>query len=169
MELTGDSKYTTAVDSFVDYLLFEATRTPLGLVYLDAWGSNRHAGNVAHALFQVAALGHRQDECNEFSEGQINYILGDTGFSYMIGFGDSHPLSPHHRSSSCFDQPSTCDWDNFYMSEPNPQVLYGAVVGGPDVNDGYNDSREDYESNEVATDYNAGVQSALAALSTMYD
>ncbi len=37
-------------------------------------------------------------------------------------------------------------------------------MGGPDHNDQYTDDREDYVSNEVATDYNAGFQSALAAL-----
>merc|ERR1712061_730297 len=46
----------------------------------------------------------------------------------------------------------------------NPQTLYGAIVGGPDGNDRYNDARDDYISNEVATDYNAGVQSAVAYL-----
>jgi hypothetical protein len=37
-------------------------------------------------------------------------------------------------------------------------------VGGPDANDNYVDSRQDYIQNEVATDYNAGFQSAVAAL-----
>jgi hypothetical protein len=37
-------------------------------------------------------------------------------------------------------------------------------VGGPDENDNYVDDRADYVKNEVATDYNAGFQSAVAAL-----
>jgi hypothetical protein len=37
-------------------------------------------------------------------------------------------------------------------------------VGGPDENDYYEDDRADYVKNEVATDYNAGFQSAVAAL-----
>jgi len=41
-------------------------------------------------------------------------------------------------------------------------VLYGALVGGPDENDVYVDDREDYVSNEVACDYNAGFQGAVA-------
>jgi hypothetical protein len=40
-------------------------------------------------------------------------------------------------------------------------------VGGPDQNDNYVDDRSDYVHNEVATDYNAGFQSALAALITL--
>ena len=38
------------------------------------------------------------------------------------------------------------------------------MVGGPDNNDAYNDKRDDYVHNEVAMDYNAGLQSALAGL-----
>ena len=47
---------------------------------------------------------------------------------------------------------------------PNPHILTGALVGGPDQNDQYKDSRNDYVHNEVADDYNAAFQSALAAL-----
>jgi hypothetical protein len=37
------------------------------------------------------------------------------------------------------------------------------MVGGPDKNDHYKDERNDYVQNEVALDYNAGFQSAVAA------
>jgi hypothetical protein len=47
---------------------------------------------------------------------------------------------------------------------PNFHVLTGALVGGLDENDYYVDSRGDYVHNEVATDYNAGFQTAVAAL-----
>ena len=43
---------------------------------------------------------------------------------------------------------------------------YGALVGGPDQWDNYVDDRGDYIANEVACDYNAGFQSAVAALKT---
>ena len=46
---------------------------------------------------------------------------------------------------------------------PNPNILYGALVGGPkNINDEYTDVRSDYKANEVAVDYNAGFQSATA-------
>ena len=48
------------------------------------------------------------------------------------------------------------------MWDPNPSILNGALVGGPDMWDNYDDDRQDYVSNEVATDYNAGFQSAIA-------
>jgi hypothetical protein len=43
-------------------------------------------------------------------------------------------------------------------------LLLGALVGGPDQFDQFTDDRSDYVHCEVATDYNAGFQSALAAL-----
>ena len=43
-------------------------------------------------------------------------------------------------------------------------MLYGALVGGPDEKGNYVDSRKDYVANEVATDYNAGFQTAVAGL-----
>jgi hypothetical protein len=57
-----------------------------------------------------------------------------------------------------------CDWNAFNSPDPNPHILTGALVGGPDENDYYEDDRSDYIKNEVATDYNAGFQSAVAAL-----
>lgn len=42
--------------------------------------------------------------------------------------------------------------------------LCTALVGGPGRNDEYVDRRQDFIKNEVATDYNAGFQSAVAGL-----
>ena len=58
--------------------------------------------------------------------------------------------------------PAPCGWRQFNAPGPNPQVLYGALAGGPDVNDFYEDKRNDYIKNEVAVDYNSGFQSAVA-------
>jgi hypothetical protein len=66
--------------------------------------------------------------------------------------------------SSCPDAPAVCDWNTFNSPNPNYHVLTGALVGGPDVNDNYVDTRNDAVHNEVATDYNAGFQAAVAAL-----
>ena len=61
----------------------------------------------------------------------------------------------------------TFELQDVWSTEENVlQVLKGALVGGPkSVNDNsYVDSRQDYITNEVTTDYNAGFQSALAFL-----
>lgn len=55
-----------------------------------------------------------------------------------------------------------CNFDDLNADIANPQVLYGALVGGPDQNGDYADKRADYVKNEVAIDYNAGFQSAIA-------
>lgn len=108
--------------------------------------------------------GYKPSEVQNFAKGQINYMLGDTGRSFMIGFGNNFPKKPHHRGSSCKDMPAPCTWDDFNNQGPNPQTLVGALVGGPDKNDNYNDARDDYVQNEVAIDYNSGIQSSLAAM-----
>jgi hypothetical protein len=47
-------------------------------------------------------------------------------------------------------------------------ILYGALVGGPDKNDGYKDERSDFKMAEVATDYNAGFTGAVAKMYSKY-
>ena len=73
-------------------------------------------------------------------------------------------LTYFHFSSSCPSRPAVCDWNSYNSPQPNPQTLVGALVGGPDQNDFYEDRRDDYIKNEVATDYNGGFQSAVAGL-----
>ena len=55
-----------------------------------------------------------------------------------------------------------CSWYQLDNPSPNPHILYGALVGGPDRNGDYTDDRADYIANEVALDYNAGFQAAIA-------
>lgn len=94
---------------------------------------------------------------------QLGYILGNTGRSFVVGYGTNPPQRPHHRASSCPPLGVQCTWDYFNNPGPNPHTLYGAVVGGPGSADDYIDARNDYIKNEVATDYNAGFTGALAA------
>jgi len=132
------------------------------------WGSLRYAGDLAHFTLQAAHNGIDVDNSVNFAESQINYILGDTGRSYVCGWGQNPPVKPHHRGSSC-PSSGVCDWNSGYNNPgPNPQVLNGALVGGPDHNDNYVDDRTNFQTNEVATDYNAGFQSALAGLNKIY-
>ena len=60
--------------------------------------------------------------------------------------------------------PAPCSYANEQAKAPNPHVLYGALVGGPGQDDSYTDDRNNYINNEVACDYNAGFQSAVAGL-----
>ncbi|KAK6970552.1 endoglucanase A-like isoform X2 [Biomphalaria glabrata] len=170
-EETQSSVYKDAV---VEYLTTwlpggTLTYTPCGLAWRIKWGSLREAANNAFIALVAAESGIESDKYRKWAVEQINYILGDNPhdggcFSYQVGYGTKYPLHPHHRGSSCPDRPAPCDWNNFNSTAPNPQVLVGALVGGPDENDIYEDKRDDYVTNEVATEYNAGFQGALAAI-----
>nr|AGP76398.1 endo-beta-1,4-glucanase 1 [Amitermes foreli] len=163
-KLTNKQEYKDTIQSYVNYLINNQQKTPKGLLYIDKWGTLRHAANAAFIMLEAADLGLTASSYRQFAQTQIDYALGDGGRSFVCGFGSNPPTHPHHRSSSCPPAPATCDWNTFNISDPNYNVPSGALVGGPDQNDNYEDDRSDYVHNEVATDYNAGFQSALADL-----
>lgn len=87
-----------------------------------------------------------------------------SGRSYVVGYGKNSPKQPHHAASSCPNRPAPCGWQEFSKNAPNPQILYGALVSGPDEVDSFKDCREEYAYTEVTLDYNAGFTSVLAGL-----
>lgn len=164
-ELDGGSTYTSALEGFIDRTMNEATYTPGGLVHLDTWGALRHAMNVAFIALRAADLGMSPSSYRDWAVGQLEYVLGSNGHSFVVGYGVDPPQRPHHRASSCPQYPASCQ-DAWSQNQPgpNPQPLYGAMVGGPDESDGYTDDRMDYIHNEVACDYNAAFVGVLAAV-----
>ena len=66
-------------------------------------------------------------------------MLGDSGRSFVVGFGENYPKQPHHKAASCASPPAECTWDTFSdTSKDNPHQLSGALVGGPSApNDVY--------------------------------
>lgn len=146
------------------------TSTPKGLSIppLGGWGNLRHALNAAfvsalHAKYTPSASERAADLA--YAKRQLDYALGSAGRSFVVGFGTNPPTHAHHRGASCPDAPAACGWDQFNTPNPNPQVLYGALVGGPAATDtDYSDVRNNYQSNEVAVDYNAGYTGVLAGL-----
>jgi len=146
-------------------------KTPGGLAIapLGGWGNNRHSGNAAlaslvAAKYETNATKKANAIC--FTKSQLDYFLGlSGGRSFVVGFGQNPPTQPHHRGSSCPNRPAPCGWDAFNAATPNPQILYGALVGGPKgPGDEYQDLRSLYVENEVAFDYNAGYTGALAGI-----
>ncbi|WCJ35025.1 Endoglucanase 9 [Euphorbia peplus] len=103
---------------------------------------------------------------------QIDYILGvnPIQMSYMVGFGPHYPKRPHHRGASLpslASHPQTIGCDGgfqpfFYSGNPNPNILTGAIVGGPNQNDGFPDDRSDYSHSEPATYINAAFVGPLS-------
>ncbi|XP_060815983.1 endoglucanase E-4-like [Bombus pascuorum] len=165
-QMTGQPEYQNAARAFCDFSVRQQKRTPKGLLYIDKFGTLCHAANVAFVCLEAAdspGIGDPQ-EYREFAEQQIYYMLGGGGRSYVVGWGRNPPKQPHHAASSCPDRPAVCGWPEFDKDAPNPQILYGALVSGPDEADKFHDHREDYVYTEVTLDYNAGFTSALAGL-----
>ena len=109
-------------------------------------------------------LGVNQGKFKAAADQQIGYILGDTGRSFVVGYGTNPPTHVHHRGASCTGG-YCCDPS---CGDPNPNIITGALAGGPAApDDHYNDDRADYVMNEVALDYNAGFQMAIAGLNSM--
>ncbi|CAN6717484.1 unnamed protein product [Malus baccata var. baccata] len=88
--------------------------------------------------------------------------------SYMVGFGDKFPTQVHHRSASIpWDgHQYSCEdgekWKN--SKDPNPNLLLGAMVAGPDELDKFVDERDKQEFTEPSIASNAGLVAALIAL-----
>ncbi|KAJ0977226.1 hypothetical protein J5N97_012700 [Dioscorea zingiberensis] len=108
---------------------------------------------------------------------QVDYILGENpmNLSYMVGYGERFPQQIYHRSSSIPSMNShpshvTCEAGFEYLKSnySNPNILIGAVVGGPDQNDAYLDVREDKAHTEPTTYINAPLVGSLAYLAGIY-
>jgi hypothetical protein len=105
---------------------------------------------------------------------QVDYILGNNnrGQSYLVGFGSNYPDQVHHRGASIVSikvdsQFVSClggyaDWYN--RASANPNLITGALVGGPDENDDFVDERNAYEMTEPTTYNTAPLVGVLARL-----
>ncbi|KAM3236040.1 hypothetical protein P3L10_016077 [Capsicum annuum] len=106
----------------------------------------------------------------------VDYILGENPrkMSYMVGFGTNYPQQIHHRGASIvsikIDSNEVSCQEGFTLwfnkNAPNPNVIDGAIVGGPDINDYYNDSRSNFQQAEAATANTAPLVGVLARLAS---
>ncbi len=170
--LTGKEVYRKQTERWLDhwttgYQGKKLKTTPGGLAYLDRWGVLRYAANASFLAFLYSDHLKKQNldparaaTYHGFALRQMRYILGDNPLkrSFVVGFGNNPPQNPHHRTAHG-------SW-NANMNDPRHtrHVLYGALVGGPELTEKYSDNRHHYVSTEVALDYNAGFTGALARL-----
>ncbi|QCD89017.1 endoglucanase [Vigna unguiculata] len=107
------------------------------------------------------------------AKSQADYILGKNplGMSYMVGYGSKYPQRIHHRGSvlpslDAHPQHFGCrDGVAYFKTEkPNPNVLIGALVGGPAYDDSFQDSRYNPGQSEPTTYLNAPFVGVLAYL-----
>ncbi|GJJ68319.1 endoglucanase [Entomortierella parvispora] len=107
-----------------------------------------------------ATIQEKVSEYQAFALGQINYLLGDNPEKtpYVVGVHPNSPINPHSAPASGGDDPGTLD------SYPAKEkyTIYGALVGGPDKNDRFEDRRSDWRQSEVALDYNAPFNGLIA-------
>ncbi|EGG23967.1 putative glycoside hydrolase [Cavenderia fasciculata] len=155
-KITNDTSYAKDAATFLDGWMpgGSVPYTPGGLAWLMEWGPNRYAINTA---FIAQALGDAK-YITGYTDKQLAYVLGDNPNqqSFVVGVGNKHPINPHHRAA----HGSTTN--NIKDPVNNIHMLYGALVGGPGKDDAYTDDRENYITNEVATDYNACFVAVLA-------
>lgn len=127
----------------------------------------------AHQVVNCGGTRVTPKRLRTIAKKQVDYLLGDNPLkmSYMVGYGPRYPQRIHHRGSSL---PSVahhpakiqCSAGFSFMKSqsPNPNILVGAVIGGPDKHDRFPDQRSDYEQSEPATYMNSPLVGALAYL-----
>lgn len=149
-------------------------RTPGGLLYIRQWNNLQY---VSAATFLLTVYSdHLQitnqwlnchgvlvgpDEIASFAKSQVDYILGSNpmAMSYLVGYGTKYPKRVHHRSASIESFKDnkafigcTQGYNNWYGRQaPDPNVLIGAVVGGPDKSDRFEDRRGNFRQSEACT------------------
>ncbi|KAL2523728.1 Endoglucanase 11 [Abeliophyllum distichum] len=149
-------------------------RTPGGLLYTRQWNNMQY---VSSAVFLLTVYSDYLQTTNQmlncqgdlvgshkilsFVKSQIAYILGSNpmGMSYLVGYGPTYPKRVHHRGASIESYRDskgfvgcTQGYDNWYgRRDPNPNVLVGALVGGPDGKDEFSDNRGNFMQTEPCT------------------
>ncbi|XP_043710485.1 endoglucanase 6-like [Telopea speciosissima] len=166
-------------------------RTPGGLLFRQRWNNLQFVTSSSFLLtvysdyitsarktVSCSAGSASASDLLNFARSQVDYILGDNprATSYMVGYGNNYPQQVHHRASSIVSikvNPTfvTCrggygTWFSRKASDPN--LLTGAIVGGPDAYDNFADQRDNYEQTEPATYNNAPLFGVLARLSSAH-
>ncbi|KAG5018074.1 hypothetical protein GLYMA_06G008200v4 [Glycine max] len=181
--------YKTSAESFLCTLIPETSSshieyTPGGLIYRPGGSNLQHATSIAFLELVYANYLSRTSQTincgnvyvnaqtlRQHAKKQVDYILGDNpmGMSYMVGYSNKYPQHIHHRGSSLpsiKDHPQfiACKEGSIYFnsSNPNPNVLVGAIVGGPGEDDVYEDDRADFRKSEPTTYINAPFVGILA-------
>ncbi|CAM8919093.1 unnamed protein product [Rhodiola kirilowii] len=162
------------------------SRTPGGLIWVNEWNNLQHSIGSAFlaavysdymlssrtARLNCNGVLHKPSDLRNFAISQMEYVLGDNpmNMSYLVGYGDNYPGYVHHRGGSIpADSPDcTCanGWKWLLSTKRDPNIAYGALVGGPFLNDSYIDSRNNSMQAEPTTYNNAVLVGLLSSLVT---
>nr|XP_024360691.1 endoglucanase 18-like [Physcomitrium patens] len=188
---TSLQSYPAKADAFLCSTLPQSsqktvTYTPGGLLYIREGANMQY---VAGSSFLAAVYGDALAAANRalvcgssssftssnllaFAKSQLDYVLGNNPLerSYMAGFGRNPPVQFHHRGASIASirvspEHVGCgqgyvDW--FHSNNPNPNVLTGAIVGGPNSADNFTDFRNVSSQTEPTTYINAAFVGVIA-------
>ncbi|KDQ14600.1 glycoside hydrolase family 9 protein [Botryobasidium botryosum FD-172 SS1] len=149
-------------ERFFDRILDGKSRgylTEGGLLFYDGDSNDASlnpALNIAMIMLRYAPLASSSQKTSDyeaFAKGQLDYALGKNPMNvpYVVGVNPNSPLNPHSAAASGGDDIG--DIDSSPVDTLN--VIYGAVLGGPDPHDRFYDIRSDWPETEVALDYNA--------------
>ncbi|KAM2075396.1 hypothetical protein ACFX1T_038291 [Malus domestica] len=164
-----------------------AQKTPGGLIYRQRWNNMQFVTSASflatvysdyltssRSTIQCASGNVAPNELLSFAKSQVDYILGDNprATSYMVGYGNNYPQQVHHRASSIVSYKKDSSFVScrggyatwFSRKASDPNLLTGAIVGGPDAYDNFADQRDNYEQTEPATYNNAPLLGILARL-----
>ncbi|XWS68489.1 hypothetical protein CRYUN_Cryun04dG0095000 [Craigia yunnanensis] len=165
--------------------------TPGGLMYVREWNNMQYASAAAFLLAVYSdylSAANAKLTCPDgqiqahdvlnFAKSQADYILGKNpkSMSYLVGYGPKYPIHVHHRGASIASisvLPSTVScvegFEAWYSRpEADPNVIYGALVGGPDQNDNFNDDRSDYEQTEPTVSGSAPLVGLFSKLESLF-
>ncbi|KAL8153136.1 hypothetical protein V2J09_010896 [Rumex salicifolius] len=167
--------------------------SPGGLLFIRQWNNMQYVSSASFLLLQYSDFlkttgqvltcpvkGHRPIDSNEmlkFAKSQVDYILGSNpmNMSYLVGYGPRYPNRMHHRGASIVSYKQskafigcTQGYDNWYSRDKdNPNVVVGAVVGGPDRQDDFRDDRGNFMQTEACTYNTAPLVGVFARLNQL--
>ncbi|XP_025802823.1 LOW QUALITY PROTEIN: endoglucanase 22-like [Panicum hallii] len=165
-------------------------RSPGGMLYVRQWNNLQYvssaaflltaysrylsAGSASPGLLRCPRGAAAPDELLALARSQADYILGRNPLrlSYMVGYGRRYPVRVHHRGASIVAHKANSrfigcmqgfdDW--FGRGRANPNVLAGAIVGGPNCRDEFRDDRGNYMQTEACTYNTAPMVGVFARL-----
>lgn len=167
-------------------------RTPGGLLFIRQWNNMQYVSSASFLLTVYSDFLSNSnqnlscpggtvnpEELFSLAKSQVDYILGlnPMKMSYLVGYGPKYPTRVHHRGASVVSYREnkgfigcTQGYDDWYgRSEPNPNVVVGALVGGPNREDEFGDDRGNYMQTEACTYNTAPLVGIFAKLNLLDD
>ncbi|CAN6170399.1 unnamed protein product [Urochloa humidicola] len=163
-------------------------RSPGGMIYIRQWNNMQYVTSAAFLLSAYSGYlsssggaavtcagggGASAGEVFAAARTQVDYVLGSNprGMSYLVGYGARFPARVHHRAASIVPYKHSKEFigcaqgfdDWFVRKGANPNVVVGAIVGGPDRRDRFRDHRDNYMQTEACT-YNTAPMVGMFAM-----